>query len=562
MTSACKQLWLPAIFWILTATAPGATARNRAISFNRSGDNVTESLRSQLKGLTRGDTATITFGNGNFFIDGSVQFMCSAVIRGQGADKSKVMLSNTGRFSGDYYIGFNGKKGHELGVEITAMSFDMVPHDDTWWNADSQKFLFKFIHTDGVNIHQVSSNLSNAACTTMDFRVCRNVNISDCNLINYNNSDAGGIIWLRRDNINVSITGNKIYKYGDDEAIAIWEAGDDNTNLQPTIGVKRNITIANNDIRFIPCNNAKKQDSWSVQFTMYSFSNETKKKIHAAIHWSDIRVENNDFYIDAPIKSLLSINYDENDTHERVNVSGNRFTFTSRAGFEGRSHSDFEVHDASSGDKEAVVFSDNSITTDCLYRDKWGDNGHYHLIIDGARVLYTGNSLTSRSQTIDRKLFGPLLVWAQNRGCDLTLTDNEFDGISKIGQFAGGDGVDHARLTATGNTFTGDTRIFCRGLRRADLTFTSNVFNSSHYEVLLQEFANEGTLVFTGNTVNSTSRHGGSLITHYDKNTDLHSMRFERLEVGGNRLSGISNRQWLPEGLNIGKRKLYRDYYE
>ncbi len=562
MITNCKYLYLLAVHCLLMVMAPIATARTKVITFNHSGENVTTRLQSQLRGLSRGDTVYVTFGKGDYIIDGPVKFITHTFIKGQGAGVSRILLKKGADYSENHIIAIQGKKGKPLSAEISDLSIDTDEHNDIWWDLNNPKVAVRLIHVDGVKINNVSSHLKNVVCTTLEFMVCSNVVISNNELVNYNNSGAGGIIWLRRDNINVSITGNKIYKYGDDEAIAIWEAGDDNSDPLPTTGRKHNITIADNDFRFIPFKGARQQDSWSVQFTMYGFGENLRHKIHAAIHWSDIRVENNNFYIDAPINSLLSIHYDEHDRHERVNVSGNKFTFTSRAGFEGRSHSDFEVHDASSGDKEAVVFSDNTITTDCLYRSKHGDNGHYHLIIDGARVLYTGNSLTSRSQTIDRKLFGPLLVWAQNRGCDLTLTDNEFDGISKIGQFAGGDGVDHARLTATGNTFTGDTRIFCRGLRRADLTFTGNVFNSSHYEVLLQEFANEGTLVFTGNTVNSTSRHGGSLITHYDKNTDLHSMRFERLEVGGNRLSGISNRQWLPEGLNIGKRKLYRDYYE
>lgn len=548
---------LLAILAMGIACASQLDAKQRHITFNETGGNVTAVLRSRLAGLTRADTVFITFGEGDYYINGSVNILPNSVISGAGKERTRILFSNDGSFQGDYLINFDGKKGQSISVEISDLSLNMVPHDTLWLKANTPKYILKFINVDGVKIHDFNSTLFNAHTTTMDFRVAHNVMIDHCELVNHNNSDGGGIIWLRRDNRNVTITNNKLVKYGDDEMLAIWEGGDDTSVMCPESGLKENITFANNEVRFVKCSGAQDMIC-SVQLALYNFG--TDKGTH--IHWRNIAIRDNTFYYDSPIRTWLSIRFNQTDTHENVSVTGNTVTYTGAAGFEGNSHSDIEVHDAGATANEAVEIAGNTFHSAMLVKDKYGGNGHYHLIIDGATVNYHDNSLDAATATINQKNYGPTLSWIFGKGGDLRLTDNTLDGIVKIGKLDGGGDIRQVRITARDNMFAGDTRIFCRGVIRADLDFRKNVFNSTSYEVLLQEFAKVGTLTFKDNTVNVSHPYGGVLFAHYDKSADIRSMRFERLEVGGNRLRGVSSRQWLPDGMNTDSKKLTRDYYE
>ncbi len=541
------------IFLCVMQALVDAYAITRVVNFEVSGSNVTEQLRMVVKGMSRRDSLVINFAKGEFIIDGSVEMHVNTVMRGQGKDVTRLLFGNTGTFGGDSFLYFNGNKRNELSVEISDLSCDMVHHDEQWWDTESQKYLLRFIHIKKADIHHIASHLMNAACTTIDMIVCRNVDIHDCELINHNNCGTGGILWFRRDNHDIKITDNVIEKYGDDEFLAIWEGGDDNNVWSPEKGIKENILFANNQVRFIK-HAGDKDRVCSVQMALYNFGTDKG----TAIHWSNIVFENNSFYFDAPILSLLSIRMNSGDSHEGMVFRNNQVTFTAASGFDGNSHADIEVHDAACSGSE-VFIEGNVFTVQGIVTDRYGGNGYNHLICDGATVRYSNNDLSARHTTIDGKTFGPTFLWVRNKGCDVTLTDNDLSGMVKLAKVDGGE-TRSFKLSATGNTFSGDTRIYCRDVQYADVSIVGNTFNSDCYEVLLQEFASRGKLVFKDNVVYAS--RGGRLFTHYDKKFGIDSMVFERLEVSGNTLNGMRQENFLPQGMNVthGKVKNNRFY--
>lgn len=524
-----------------------ANGTTRVMNFVQSGSNITEQLRQLVKGLNRSDSLIITLGKGEFYIDGSVEMHVNTIMKGQGKDATCLLFVNTGTFTGDSFLYFNGSKRDELSVEISDLSCDMPHHKEQWWDTKTQKYLLRFVHIKRAEIHHIASHLMNAACTTIDMIVCRNVDIHDCELVNHNNCATGGILWFRRDNHDVTIINNVIEKYGDDEFLAIWEGGDDNRIRYAPTGIKENILFAGNEVRFVKTSGDNDRIC-SVQMALYNFGEDKG----TAIHWSNIVFEGNSFYFDAPIRSLLSIRMNKGDSHEDIIFRDNKVTFTTAAGFSGNSHADIEVHEQAVSGSE-VLIEGNDFAINSIVSDKYGGNGYNHLILDGATVRYTNNTMSAKPAVIDGKTFGPTLLWTLNQGCDITLEDNELSGIVKLAKVDGGE-MKSFKLSATGNTFSGDTRIYCRGLQYADVSIKGNTFNSDCYEVLFQEFASRGQLVFNGNVVNA--RRGGRLFTHYDKSSSIGSMVFDRLEITGNVFNGMRQDELLPRGMNVTHNKV------
>ena len=88
-----------------------------------------------------------------------------------------------------------------------------------------------------------------------------------------------------------------------------------------------------------------------------------------------------------------------------------------------------------------------------------------------------------------------------------------------------------------------------------NLEFTGNTFMSNSPSFFLQEFAPRGTVVFNYNDVTVTTG-GGQLMTHWGSN-DTRSMRFERLEMKGNKFKGVKNESDLLRNVtNVRKRKV------
>lgn len=533
-------------FCLLAIISIAANATQRTIEFTQSGMNITAKLRALLSPLHRGDTVSIFFGEGSFIIDGSIDIQPHATIKGAGTDKTQILLTNTGTFKGDYYLCFNGKKGHEVSVQISDLSLDMMPHDSIWWDLPSSKYVLKFVSVNGVNIHNFASNLFNAYATTMDFRVCSNVDIHDCVLVNNNNCNAGGIIWMRRNNRNISITDNKFVKYGDDEIFAFWDGGDDEREKFPPLGTKDNIIIADNDIYYTPCDNAN-EIILDVLFAIYNVAQIDR---NTAIHFSNIAVERNNFYLNAPVWRLFTLIFKEGDTYDNIRFADNQIRYSKDCGYQGHAHCDFQISDPTSN-PSVITISGNEVTNESKIFDKNGNSGNYFISMDGGIVDMADNRIESASGNRDGKKYGATMLWTQSRGGRLTMRNNDIAGLLKLASISGGKSVENVEISATGNTFTGDTRIYCRNVQRADLNFTGNTFNNTSFEMFLQEYPATGSVTFKNNTVNAS--RDCRLFSRYDK---TNSFNFESIDVSGNRLRGVAEQTWLRDAPQAPRRTI------
>ncbi|UKI44928.1 MAG: hypothetical protein L6U16_05745 [Porphyromonadaceae bacterium] len=97
------------------------------------------------------------------------------------------------------------------------------------------------------------------------------------------------------------------------------------------------------------------------------------------------------------------------------------------------------------------------------------------------------------------------------------------------------------------------TTIYCDKVKRLNVCFDGNTLRSANMNFFLQEFANEGNVVFKNNDVVVTGGNG-QLMTHWAK-SDVTKLRFCTLEVTHNTFMGVKNaHDMLANILNVNKK--------
>ena len=128
-------------------------------------------------------------------------------------------------------------------------------------------------------------------------------------------------------------------------------------------------------------------------------------------------------------------------------------------------------------------------------------------------------------------------------------------GLAFVAYVGGGDGTPLFTLNARNNYFEGDTRIYSHKVKEMHLNFTGNTFKSSNATFFLQEFPPRGQVVFNYNDVTVTPGRG-QFMSHWGKN-DTRSMRFDLLEIKGNKFKGVNSEKDLLRNItNVRKRKV------
>lgn len=135
------------------------------------------------------------------------------------------------------------------------------------------------------------------------------------------------------------------------------------------------------------------------------------------------------------------------------------------------------------------------------------------------------------------------------------MTSNTCTGLRLLATVSEGKGIDKFTLTAHGNHFEGDTRIYCNNVRHFDVNFTDNVLVSSNYDFFLQEFAKEGSIVFCGNDV--TAKGGGELMTHWT-DSPISNINLSSIEISNNIFRGVDQTKVF-QNLQYCKRKTIRN---
>ena len=214
--------------------------------------DLTTQLNAMCEKATYDDTAVLNFGRGKYTIDGTIMLRCNVVIKGQGSDKSTVIIDNNPAkpLTTDTYFMLHGTLANTINVSISDITFRMREHKGIWWKG-IEKYIFQIHHANKVDMHNVESYLADANATNFNLHVCSNVTVTDCIFSNYNNSEIGGCLWLRGEMHNVHVWNNKFYKYGKDEALAVFDRLVDNSRKYIRGKANRtNILIEDNDIYY------------------------------------------------------------------------------------------------------------------------------------------------------------------------------------------------------------------------------------------------------------------------------------------------------------------------
>ena len=537
----------------LLASASHMNAITRVVNVSELQGELTRALRQQVQGLTYNDTIVINFDKtGTDTVCGTITAHCNVIMTGQGRCKSTVIFDNGTNqqgfvaFNDDSFFVFSGTLEHNISVTISDISFKLMDHTGIWWEL-AAKYAVKIYHANGVTINNVDSYLKNAVCTNFDLRVCSNVTVTNCNLYNYNNCLAGGCLWLRGAMHDINISGNRFYKYGNDESLAFFSRlVDANTNTSGDV-TRSNIIVKDNDF-YYGYNGGDKNDIFNdMQFSLISGDDSPY-----SCTTNNFLFSNNRFQINDLVKRTISIRFNDGDSFSNVEFNNNIFTDNYIGSIKRYYRNDIEVY-GNPLHPDTVFFRNNIFTNYNPVVNAYNSNGAAFFLVEGSQICLDSNILANyvTSDTATTSEIGVTLVWCGVAGGDVTLRNNMSRNLKHLARVAAGNGISKFKLNATGNTFHGDTKIYCDVIDTLNIDFRKNLFISNNMTFFLQEFATTGSLVFNENNV-FVETNGGKLMAHWNSNPTS-SMRFNRLEVRNNLLRGInSTENMLKYITNVG----------
>ncbi len=535
-----------------------AAAATRTIKVSQITGELTQALRKATADLTAADKAVIQFDKaGTYTLKGTVGMKCSATITGMGRDNTTIVLDKgtdrTGfkAFTDIYFLAFYGYPSQPIQVEISDLTFKLREHTGIWWKTDPRHAI-EIMHANKVTVTRVASYLQDAVITNMDLRNCSNVTITDCIFSNYNNCNASGNLWLRGESKNVTITGNKFCKYGNDESLAIF-GSDANAHTHATRPLlpKHNITVSGNEFNYGGYKSKTIDNSVVCDVLIAIFGDDAKPNTSGS--FADVHFDNNVVNVTAPLKRVFMANFNQADEHSNFTISGNTINNNASSDDDLNYYKmDFMLIDRSSGN-EPLQLVGNKVLTRHIPTGSSGSSKYTHLIANGGSYLLSGNTVRCTPSA------GMTLLWPDKNGAHFTLRDNHYSGMAYLALFSRDNDIAASSITASGNTFQGSTGIYCKNVASLDLDFDQNTFNSTSGMWFLNDFAATGSLSFTSNQVTVATRNG-KLMQH-SSSKSLGSMRFGTLTVTGNTFVGVSKSNLLANISNIGKKTVHSNSY-
>jgi len=557
-----------------------AAAVTRNLDVSTSGTDITAQLRQAAKGLGNDDNLVLTLGKGTYYIGGTVNIRCNFTLTGKGMKSTTLVCKHdaTDRKANgstypmdDSYLSIKGTYYNRITVNISDLRMELAKHNngDIWWTEAEPRHLAKIYNGDGINIQRLDSYCANAFCNNLDFRICNNLVIKDCNFVNYNNCHAGAIFAVRGNTENVTITNNTFDKYGNDEAVtfigryhnAEYQSGD--TAYAPS--VKRNIIITNNTFNYGKGFNSRNGGGTTPCDLYFSFCLHLNKKMPAPITTENFKMENNTFNLYDRVARLIVTGFDQYSYHKGVSFSNNTFNHYSGSSATGTHCDDFDIQDESKSPNDDVVINGNIFNVQSEVVSKWNTPNHTILsVCKQGHVAFNNNTVKcsiSKSSNTSDKRYGVILLHADEGGGKVSMSNNNVSGLYVLGQFASSATINSFTVNASRNTFTGDTRIYCKNIEELNLNFSSNTFNSSDATFFLERFANSGTVSFTNNIVNC-NRSGARLFTYWGDASKARNMTFSNLTVTGNTFRGTTQTKLLEHIKSIHGRTIWNNRFQ
>lgn len=108
-------------------------------------------------------------------------------------------------------------------INDSEVSDGKTPHlHNRWYHPDICPVFFKVYEASSFKMFNVRMYSQYLDLTHVFLHWCENVDITNCEFVNYNARIIGGNIWMCQRVKNVNIVNNDFYKYGNDENIGIW----------------------------------------------------------------------------------------------------------------------------------------------------------------------------------------------------------------------------------------------------------------------------------------------------------------------------------------------------
>lgn len=509
----------------------------------------------------------IELGEGTFTMDYNLYFHYHNItIKGQGRDKTKLIIPEDIDYIDDGIIHLQGLykpkdspiSDIRIAVSIIGLTIEAIvtkeqaiakSHRLTQFSS----YLIKCYNVSSFVMRDVRIISENLATTSIDIRRGFNIDIRGCEFINNNRRWVGGNIWLRGDLDNVVIEDNDFYKYGNDEAIAIYDLND-------FVGVNDSDLITKKDIN-IRFNRFYCQDNngganpegkipeygdrgtWSGcnERFIACFTNQENNKEYDANQnkvprstpcyhiINGIHIDNNEFHINAPMSHLVTIAFDKYTTHKDVNVNNNMVNYGTWT-VEGDSTSweelmdfcvyydtkyDTAIEDDYNGftDEPFFIKGNTIICGSNIRNTNHGTSSNYednHICVDikGTKVIFDDNRVICIREDYDSTYEqyyakkGIELIHCGKKGGEAVLRNNHCEGLKTLARLTGSStSLVKGNLRCHGNYLQGDTRIVHVNLLESHHMITNNDIISDYPLFFLEEFANTGTVIFTSNRV-------------------------------------------------------------
>jgi len=514
----------------LVAVSFAASARYVEMKLSQTRGNIAVQINSQMKRLSRTDTLILNFDKpGTYTIDRTIETTCNTEMKGvdvattilevvKGKDANGKSVSQD-----DCIFGFKGKETKKIWVKVHDLTVKMAAHDQQEWN-DHERHLFKFYHAKKVDFTNVNSYIDNCKMTSLDMRVCSNIDVSNCIFQNYNNSTIGGCVWLRGDTENVFVHDNIFRKYGKDEILAFWSLENSKTTVQ-----RKNIHVTNNKITY-GYNGKDKQDITNG-LIISVWGGEG-----APCHLEDIGIDNNTIETNDNMHCIMMINTAEKTTHKGLSISNN--TITIGKGFTGKLERFdlIRVFDQSTN-PSVINICGNTVTV-----AKGNGEPFNFILMRGGNVNFSNNTVTDGQ--------GSFLIRSCQYPGTVTLTGNNYSGLAYLAKFGECEQVSDFTLTAQNNTFSGNTSICALRIAKCNFTITNNTFNSTSGEAILFEGGpTAGNVTFANNKVRCSS---GRRPIYHPKSWI--KTNFSRLNITGNTFTNAGSRSTVEAGLSSFRR--------
>ncbi|MEG1915413.1 MAG: hypothetical protein RR061_01870 [Muribaculaceae bacterium] len=498
------------------------------------GKKVNELLADFNKNYDKDNTLVLNFDSeGVYILDAVVNFSCNIKIKGV-SNNTILEIPESFNFKGDdVAFGFSGNESSKISVEMSDISFRTAWYGTShipFWHMNS-KYVLKIYYANKVLLNRVNIYLSNGKITNIDTRVCSNIVIQNCELVNYNNHKDGGVIWLRGDTQNVKIHNNIIRKYGNDEVIAIW--GDNQINNaclnRSEIITKNNIEINNNEIIYQYVGNDKVDMPVDRLICIYCVPSKYNGRDVKHV-FSNIFVRNNKFTIKDLVKNNILFKFDTYATATNIQIINNEIDYDASCISKDSYTVDLTVQSEIKGNSIDVNIKNNTINSNDHVTSENGTPNHMFLNTYGSNVIVEKNIVRSKD--------GIVFINSDGADANVRLIGNECNGLFMLGRFSSNGVISNASFYAINNLFVGRAFIYSRNVKNAHYEFVGNTINSSDYMIGLQNFGEHGSFIFDKNIINLVgSASDCSIYSNYEK---VDNAGFDKISIQGNEFRGCT----------------------